>query len=61
MEFESTGTNTHDRNCFSRMDGEHELEMEFRVNMLMNFILIFQHIESISCGKYVRIFKCVFN
>lgn len=40
---------------------KHELEMEFRVNMLMNFILIFQHIESISCGKYVRILKCVFN
>lgn len=27
----------------------------------MNFILIYQHIKSISCGKYIQIFKCVFK
>lgn len=27
----------------------------------MNFILIYQHIRSISCGKYIQIFKCVFK
>lgn len=29
--------------------------------MLMNFILIYQHIKIISCGKYIQIFKCVFK
>lgn len=27
----------------------------------MNFILIYQHIKIISCGKYIQIFKCVFK
>lgn len=27
----------------------------------MNFILIYQHIKIISCGKFIQIFKCVFK